>query len=278
MDATLEVVLPDRTTTLPVVATEQFGSTKLEVIDKDGERWVTAKQLAEALGYSRADKLAQLIERNPDEFRRKTSSLKMRDEVQTRNATIINYHGVIRASMLSNAPRAKEFRDWAEDVLFNVMVWGYHVEPGATPLTLDEKTIATITQIVVQVVQQQLHPAAPPERQIDYRRLPHEVVPGSSVSADYNTMTPTECIERHSPNLVPLRYLNRGGRFDKAFAKWYERQTGHYPPPTAPGLFKKNQQDLRYPNTDHMRQVIRHYYRRVYLPSTNQQRFRFKEV
>lgn len=45
--------------------------------------------------------------------------------------TLLTRHGAIRAAMTSRAPRAKEFRDWAEDVLFNVLTTGKHVEPGA---------------------------------------------------------------------------------------------------------------------------------------------------
>ena len=38
--------------------------------------------------------------------------------------------------MLSDAPRAKEFRDWAESVLYPVMTQGYYLPAEAEPKLL----------------------------------------------------------------------------------------------------------------------------------------------
>lgn len=78
---------------------------------------MTAKQLATALGYKRSDKLNILIKRNESEFTNKICKFKI-NPLELQPNLLINYHGVIRAAMLSNAPRAIEFRDWAETALY----------------------------------------------------------------------------------------------------------------------------------------------------------------
>jgi prophage antirepressor-like protein len=74
-----------------------------EIIDHNGERWVTVKELATALGYQRLDELRRLLNRDKPEFANKISNVKLTSLALQENL-IINYHGVIRAAMLSNAP------------------------------------------------------------------------------------------------------------------------------------------------------------------------------
>ena len=81
-----------------------FYDTHFEIIDHDGNRWVTVKQLAEALGYSDHKKLSTLIRRNASEFQNKIEYLNLRYSSGGKPDQIINYHGVIRAAMLSKTP------------------------------------------------------------------------------------------------------------------------------------------------------------------------------
>jgi DNA-damage-inducible protein D len=104
------------------VTTIQWDGHDLDIIDKDGERWVTASQLAEVLGYSDHKKLLNLIDRNIEEFTNKVSYLKLRTQNYEREQRVINYRGVIRASMLARTEKAKRFRNEAEDILYKVMV------------------------------------------------------------------------------------------------------------------------------------------------------------
>lgn len=68
------------------------------------------KQLAFGLGYSDHRKLINLINRNRGEFEGKTLVLKLStSELRSPGDLIINYHGVIRAAMLSDAPNAVRF-------------------------------------------------------------------------------------------------------------------------------------------------------------------------
>ena len=114
-------------------ALPRFHDVDFDIIDHNGQKWVTVKALAEALGYEDHRALIKLIDRNPQEFRNKTFVVKLTTNSPGRpDTTIINYNGVIRAAMLSDAPRASEFRDWAEEVLFSVMTTGAYALPGAT--------------------------------------------------------------------------------------------------------------------------------------------------
>lgn len=109
-----------------------FPGTRFDIVDANGEKWVTVKQLAEALGYAEHAQLSRLIRRNPAEFQGKLSVVNLTTIKGARFQQIINYHGCIRAAMLSDAPRAPEFRDWAETILFAVMTGA--AETSACPI------------------------------------------------------------------------------------------------------------------------------------------------
>jgi prophage antirepressor-like protein len=67
---------------------------------------VTMKQLAQGMGYSNNKALTDMINRNQSEFDGKVSVIKLMTIKGERDSMVINYHGVIRAAMLSDAPRA----------------------------------------------------------------------------------------------------------------------------------------------------------------------------
>jgi len=83
----------------------RFHDAEIEIVDNSGEKWVPVKALAKALGYSHVQQLHNLVKRNFGEFLNKTSLVKLTKE-QLQPVMIINYQGVIRAAMLSDAPRA----------------------------------------------------------------------------------------------------------------------------------------------------------------------------
>jgi hypothetical protein len=68
---------------------------------------VTVKKLAEALEYKDHRKLLPLIRRGKAEFENKTAVLKMRTPSGLQMVTVINYHGCVRAAMLSGAPTVR---------------------------------------------------------------------------------------------------------------------------------------------------------------------------
>jgi prophage antirepressor-like protein/5-methylcytosine-specific restriction endonuclease McrA len=107
----------------------KFQETAIEIYDHEGNRWVTLNQFATALGYGDRRALQKLLDRHTVEFTGKTTVVNLTTleggVEKEREVTIINYHGIIRASMLAKTRRAKEFRDWAEEVLFEVMTTGH---------------------------------------------------------------------------------------------------------------------------------------------------------
>lgn len=133
-----------------------FGTHSLHGIEYAGEPCVLAFQQADAMGATRSqfvDHVRNLVEsgemvegkhvvriEDPKAVEMISKAMVQRDPgnlpgspipASTTRITLLTRHGAIRAAMTSRAPRAKEFRDWAEDVLFNVLTTGKHVEPDA---------------------------------------------------------------------------------------------------------------------------------------------------
>ncbi|MCP4109206.1 MAG: Bro-N domain-containing protein [Desulfobacteraceae bacterium] len=110
----------------------------MEIVDHKGERWVSRKQLAEALGVDNIRTLhSRLFERGElkenihfSEFR--NDSLR-NPKGGNPNIIIYSYRGIIRMGMASEGKRAVAFRDWAEDVLYDAMVREISGIPEATP-------------------------------------------------------------------------------------------------------------------------------------------------
>ena len=128
-----------------------FEDTDIEIIDQNGERWVTVRDLGKALGYTDTIDLRKIIDRHPEEFKGKTGVVKLSTIKGLRDHRVINYHGVIRAAMLARTPRAIKFRDWAEEVLFKVMTTGfYSVHTPPPPLTVDQRA-ANIVESAIRV-------------------------------------------------------------------------------------------------------------------------------
>lgn len=114
-----------------------FEGLGVAVIQFKGQRVFVAAQVAEAVGYERGDKVAQLISRNTDDFvegrthvvvsksdlkRLKELNLKMRfsSEVVAKHATnalLLTERGLMRVLMLARTPQGVRFRDWVEDLL-----------------------------------------------------------------------------------------------------------------------------------------------------------------
>ena len=108
-----------------------FDSQPLEVIEIDGERFVTLRAIGRALGHADPIDCRKIIDRHADEFAGSVRVFNLSTIKGQRNCRVINFEGVIRLAMLSNAPRAREFRVWAVRVLSHVMKHGYYIAgPG----------------------------------------------------------------------------------------------------------------------------------------------------
>lgn len=99
-----------------------FHDTQFTVIPHHGHPWLTAAQIAQALGYAREDAVSRIYTRNADEFTPnmtttvKLTVVRQTGSVQMENR-IFSLRGAHLIAMFSRTALAKEFRRWVLDVL-----------------------------------------------------------------------------------------------------------------------------------------------------------------
>lgn len=99
-----------------------FNEVKFNPIQQDGQVWLTASELAGALGYVKSDAVTQVYERNKDEFTASmTTTLKMSvvrktGKVEMENR-IFSLRGAHLIAMFSKTVISKQFRKWVLDIL-----------------------------------------------------------------------------------------------------------------------------------------------------------------
>jgi len=109
-----------------------FHNTHFTIIPHNGQPWLTAPQIAQALGYAREDAVSRIYSRNADKFTpymtttvnltvvRKTGAVPM-------DVRIFSLRGAHLIAMFSRTALAKEFRRWVLDVLDKEVGTGQHV-------------------------------------------------------------------------------------------------------------------------------------------------------
>lgn len=110
-----------------------FENTDLNIIDLNGSVWLTAGDLARALGYKSIKSISNLYNRNKDEFREDETALidlnDTEDEAVTSSVTLGNLErktriysarGCWTVAFLARTDRARAFRTWVKDVLENL--------------------------------------------------------------------------------------------------------------------------------------------------------------
>lgn len=99
-----------------------FNEVNFTPVEQNGQVWLTASELAKALGYAKSDAVGQVYERNKDEFTPSmTMTLKMSvvrktGKVELENR-IFSLRGAHLIAMFSKTAIAKQFRKWVLDVL-----------------------------------------------------------------------------------------------------------------------------------------------------------------
>lgn len=95
-----------------------FQNTKFDIVDRNGQPWLRSPQIAGALGYNRADRIADVYSRNADEFTdRMTALVELDTAGGKQQVRIFSLRGAHLLGMLSRTKKAKEFRAWVLDVL-----------------------------------------------------------------------------------------------------------------------------------------------------------------
>lgn len=117
-----------------------FHDTQFTVIPHHGQPWLTAAQIAQALGYASDDAVSRIYRRNADEFTPNMTTtvnltvVRQTGSVQMENR-IFSLRGAHLIAMFSRTALAKEFRRWVLDVLDRETA--AHPQP-LTTLTDDE--------------------------------------------------------------------------------------------------------------------------------------------
>ncbi len=95
-----------------------FQSSTLEPVQLlDNQVWITASDLARALGYSRPDKVAQIYTRNADEFTECMTQVIENPQNLNLRLRIFSLRGCHLIAMFSRTDVAKAFRKWVLDVI-----------------------------------------------------------------------------------------------------------------------------------------------------------------
>lgn len=88
-----------------------FNQNQIQVINKDGEAWFIASEIAAMFGYRDSHNLTRIL----DDDEADTHNMSIRSEngiKQSRTVTIINESGFYHAAFKSRKPEAKPFRKW----------------------------------------------------------------------------------------------------------------------------------------------------------------------
>lgn len=144
----------------------EFNGLSINIVEYEGQRWLTAEQVGKALGYvdnKVKDGVLKLYERHMDEFEAEDSTTVKLTAVdgKLREMRIFSPTGCNLLGMFANTPRAKEFRLWAKRVLAQ-----HSAEAAAVPATVDarlgrlEQAVETMASSVGQMAGQMGHMAA----------------------------------------------------------------------------------------------------------------------
>ncbi|MDD2990622.1 MAG: BRO family protein [Zoogloea sp.] len=108
------------TTRAPALA---FRDTTFNPVSRNGQIWLTAAELAGALGYARTDLVTRVYERNAEEF---SASMTLTVKLTVKGfgsgnsekeVRIFSLRGAHLVAMFARTPVAAEFRRWVLDIL-----------------------------------------------------------------------------------------------------------------------------------------------------------------
>ncbi|WP_269914006.1 BRO family protein [Acinetobacter sp. HY1485] len=103
--------------------TLSFNDVNFSPIERNNQIWLTASELARALGYARSDAVSKIYERNSDEFTSEmTLTVKMGvkgfgNGSSEKDTRIFNSRGCHLITFFARTNVAKQFRKWVLDVL-----------------------------------------------------------------------------------------------------------------------------------------------------------------
>ena len=125
------------------IASFSFKNIQVRTVDRDGQVWFVASDVARALGYADAVQMTRVL----DEDEAALHTVQTRSEngtVQTREVTILSESGLYHALLKSRKPEAKPFRKWVTaEVLPAIRKQGFYGRAQGTKKPQDLRNIAT---------------------------------------------------------------------------------------------------------------------------------------
>lgn len=95
-----------------------FNNTKLDIIDRDGQRWLTAAQIGMALEYADDKAIQRIYTRHKSEFRdNMTGVVNLTTPSGMQECRIFSSRGAWLLAMFARTRVAEKFREWVLDVL-----------------------------------------------------------------------------------------------------------------------------------------------------------------
>lgn len=98
-----------------------FEGRRMRVIERDGQSWLTAADIAAALGYSRSDKVSRIYQVHSAEFRASMTALVETPVTGfsgiTAEARLFSLRGAHLIGMFARTKKGVDFRAWVLDQL-----------------------------------------------------------------------------------------------------------------------------------------------------------------
>jgi len=99
-----------------------FNETTFNVLDRDGQYWLQAADIARALGYVSDNAISRIYQRRSDEFTERMCqkvnlTFSQNGGQLQRESRIFSLRGAHLVAMFARTPIAKEFRRWVLDIL-----------------------------------------------------------------------------------------------------------------------------------------------------------------
>ena len=94
-----------------------FKGNEIRFIEKDGEHWAVASDVATILGFRDAFNATKHLPKHVRGTLKGSTTSEKSKARKSQNYTVINEKGIYRLVMRSNKPEAEEFQDWIYDLL-----------------------------------------------------------------------------------------------------------------------------------------------------------------
>ena len=133
---------------LQLIKSESFGSVEADIYSNGSDMFMTIDQLAGCLEYTSRDAIEKMVARNPylktPEFS-VTDKLSATDGKQY-NTRVFTEDGIYEVTMLSNQPKAKEFRAWIRKILKGLRKGSLKIVPARRSLSETNTAAKIINQ------------------------------------------------------------------------------------------------------------------------------------